>query len=129
MSASLDGYLRLYKIKETKNLEIFAQINVMDKILSTIPLQLNAIKHETPGQDEPMGEDDSLILSVQDRKVAIVTQRNGILLASSCTELEYRAQKSLMEYISRVLPHRGCFTPMHSHLTPLTAYPEKSSIF
>ena len=38
MSASLDGYIRLYKIKETKNLEIVAQLNVMDKILSTIPL-------------------------------------------------------------------------------------------
>ena len=49
MSASLDGYIRLYKIKETKNLEIVAQLNVMDKILSTIPLQLNMLKaQETP---------------------------------------------------------------------------------
>lgn len=47
LSASFDGYLRLYKIKETKNLEIVAQINVMDKILSTIPLQLNMIKTES----------------------------------------------------------------------------------
>lgn len=38
LSASFDGYVRMYKIKETKNLEIVAQINVMDKILSTIPL-------------------------------------------------------------------------------------------
>ena len=49
MSASLDGYIRLYKIKETKNLEIVAQLNVMDKILSTIPMQLNMLKaQETP---------------------------------------------------------------------------------
>jgi len=38
MSASFDGYVRLYKIKETKNLEIVAQLNVMDKILRTVPL-------------------------------------------------------------------------------------------
>ena len=38
MSASFDGYVRLYKIKETKNLEIVAQLNVMDKILTTVPL-------------------------------------------------------------------------------------------
>ena len=38
MSASFDGYLRLLKIRETKNLEIVAQINLMDKILSTQPL-------------------------------------------------------------------------------------------
>jgi len=44
ISASFDGYVRLYKIKETKNLEIVAQINVMDKILSTIPLELNSFK-------------------------------------------------------------------------------------
>lgn len=44
LAASLDGYLRLYKIKESKNLEIVAQINVMDKILSTIPLELNQIR-------------------------------------------------------------------------------------
>lgn len=43
MSASYDGYIRLYKIKETKNLEIVAQLNVMDRILSTIPLQLNTL--------------------------------------------------------------------------------------
>ena len=52
LSASFDGYLRLYKIKETKNLEIVAQINVMDKILSTIPLQLNAIQHNSSSTKE-----------------------------------------------------------------------------
>lgn len=44
LGASFDGYVRLYKIKETKNLEIVAQINVMDKILCTIPLELNSFK-------------------------------------------------------------------------------------
>lgn len=45
MSASYDGYVRLYKIKETKNLEIVAQINVMDKVLSVAPLTLNLISY------------------------------------------------------------------------------------
>ena len=70
-----------------------------------------------------------LLAKVQERKLAIVTQRNGILLTSSCSELEYRAQKSLVELSSRVLPHRGCLTPMHSHLTPITIFPEKHSVF
>ena len=58
VSASLDGYVRLYKIRETKNLEIVAQINVMDRILSTIPLQLNEFKKET---DEGTAEDGTEI--------------------------------------------------------------------
>ena len=44
LAASFDGYVRLYKINEVKNLEIKAQINVMDKVLATIPLQLNPLK-------------------------------------------------------------------------------------
>ena len=60
LSASYDGYLRLYKIKETKNLEIVAQINVMDKIISTIPLQLNAIKHD-PVNSEEAKEDKTFV--------------------------------------------------------------------
>ena len=46
LSASYDGYVRLYKIKETKNLEIVAQLNVMDRILSTIQLNLNTIDNK-----------------------------------------------------------------------------------
>ena len=53
MSASFDGYVRLYKIKETKNLEIVAQLNVMDKILTTVPLQLNLISCK----DDDVSED------------------------------------------------------------------------
>ena len=41
LAASFDGYVRLYKINEIKNLEIKAQLNVMDKVLSTVPLVLN----------------------------------------------------------------------------------------
>ena len=59
----------------------------------------------------------------------MVTQRSGILIASACGELEFRAQQSMMELISRNLPHRGCLTPMHSHLTPTTIFPEKSTEF
>jgi len=44
MAASFDGYLRLYKINEVKNLEIRAQVNIMDKVLSTVPLVLNQLK-------------------------------------------------------------------------------------
>ena len=44
IAASFDGYVRLYKINEVKNLEIKAQINIMDKVLATIPLQLNPLK-------------------------------------------------------------------------------------
>lgn len=44
IAASFDGYVRLYKINEVKNLEIKAQINIMDKVLATIPLQLNFLK-------------------------------------------------------------------------------------
>ena len=36
---------------------------------------------------------------------------------------------SLVELISHILPHRGCLTPMHAHLTPTTVFPEKSSVF
>ena len=63
LSASFDGYLRLYKIKETKNLEIVAQINVMDKILSTIPLQLNAIQPNSTSASEGGSAD---VQSIQD---------------------------------------------------------------
>lgn len=130
LSASFDGYVRMYKIKETKNLEIVAQINVMDKILSTIPLQLNQFKTLTDQDltNSTLSKEEHLLSSVQDRKIAIVTQQNGILLASPCSELEYRAQKSLVELTSRVLPHRGCLTPMHSHLTPVTVFAEKLTI-
>ena len=44
MAASFDGYIRLWKIKEAKNLVIEAQINVMDKILSTQALHLGQIE-------------------------------------------------------------------------------------
>ena len=130
LSASYDGYIRLYKIKETKNLEIVAQLNVMDKILATIPLHLNGFADQgNNGGAFDAKYQEKLLRNIQDRKLAIVTQRHGILLASSCSELEYRAQKSLIELTSRVLPHRGCLTPIHSHLTPQTPFPEKSSIF
>ena len=46
ISASHDGYIRLFKIKETKNLEIVAQINIEDKILSTVPLHLNTLNKD-----------------------------------------------------------------------------------
>lgn len=50
-------------------------------------------------------------------------------MVSSCSELEFRAEKSLMELVSKVLPNKGCMTPMHSHLTPTTFYNEKSSVY
>jgi len=43
LTVSLDGYLRLVKIREGKCLEIVAQINVMDKVLHAKPLNLDPI--------------------------------------------------------------------------------------
>lgn len=41
LAVSLDGYVRMFKTKESKNLEICAQINLQDKVFKAIPLQLN----------------------------------------------------------------------------------------
>ena len=118
VSTSFDGYLRLFKIRETKNLEIVAQCNLMDKILHMIPLELNRI-----GDHQRVDE-----TVIPERKFAIVTQRGGILVVSSCEELEQRSQQAMIELFSRNLPHRGCLTPMHAHITPTTVFPEKNSI-
>ena len=34
----------------------------------------------------------------------------------------------MIELFSRYLPHRGCLTPLHAHITPTTVFPEKNSI-
>ena len=57
VSASHDGYVRLFKIKETKNLEVVAQLNVEDRILSTVPLRLNELDKE---RCEKLGQDKGL---------------------------------------------------------------------
>jgi len=108
----------LFKIRETKNLEIVAQINLMDKVLSTMPLELNPLDASHSGADAILPE----------RKIALVTQRNGILIVSSCAEVESRAQETLIELFSKLLPHRGCLTPLHGHITPVTPFPEKCTI-
>ena len=64
ISASFDGYVRLFKIRETKNLEIVAQINLMDKVLSTVPLELNPLNLAQSGGNKPI---------LPERKIAIVT--------------------------------------------------------
>jgi hypothetical protein len=51
---SQDGYIRMYKIKESKNLEIFAQVNVQDKIIGAKALNIS--------RDE-----------ICERKIAIIT--------------------------------------------------------
>ena len=87
----------------------------MDKVLSTIPLELNPVQM------------DDIVLP--ERKIALVTQRNGIAIASSCAEMEHRAQQAMIELFSKLLPHRGCLTPLHSHVTPSTVFPEKNSVY
>jgi len=42
LSTSKDGYVRLFKVKEKKNMEIVAQINIQDKVFKVLALQLNA---------------------------------------------------------------------------------------
>ena len=41
-TASNDGYLRLFKLKEGKNFEAIAQINLLDKILKAVPLEVSS---------------------------------------------------------------------------------------
>lgn len=41
VAASLDGYLRLFKVKEKKNMQVCAQINLQDKVFKVLPLSLN----------------------------------------------------------------------------------------
>ena len=90
----------------------------MDKVLSTVPLELNPMDATQSGANTILPE----------RKIALVTQRNGILIVSSCGEVEHRAQEALLELFSRLLPHRGCLTPLHGHITPVTPFPEKSTV-
>ena len=35
----------------------------------------------------------------------------------------------MVHFLSRAVPHRGFLTPLHSHLTPMTVFSEKSLIF
>ena len=54
-----------------------------------------------------------------ERLFGLVSQRSGILLASVCPEIEYRAQNVLMQLMAKILPHRGALSPMHSHFCPV----------
>ena len=90
----------------------------MDKVLSTAPLDLNPLDASHSGADALLPE----------RKIALITQRNGILIVSSCAEVESRAQETLIELFSKLLPHRGCLTPLHGHITPITPFPEKCTV-
>jgi hypothetical protein len=38
LGVSQDGYLRMYKIRESKQFEVFAQLNLQDRILAAKPL-------------------------------------------------------------------------------------------
>jgi hypothetical protein len=69
-TASTDGYIRLLRVKEQKNLEITTQINLMDKILHAFPM----IPKANVG-----------------RTFTIVLHRGGIVLAKACDEKEYQA--------------------------------------
>ena len=64
MSASFDGYVRLFKIRETKNLEIVAQINLMDKVLGSVPLELNPLDTT---------QMDGFNIVLPERKIALIT--------------------------------------------------------
>lgn len=59
LGMSQDGYVRMYKIRESKQFEVFAQLNLQDKILSTKGLMTS--------RDEAC-----------ERKIAVITQRSGI---------------------------------------------------
>jgi hypothetical protein len=78
ISVSLDGYIRLFKMKEKKNMQICAQINIQDKAFKAIALQLNAQDPQQPCR-------------FTDRLFAVITQRSGIMLTSVCPEIEFRA--------------------------------------
>jgi len=70
-TASAEGYLRLMRVKEQKNLEIVTQINVMDKILHAFPIE--ASEKET-------------------RTFAVVLHRGGIMTVRTCEEKAYQAK-------------------------------------
>ena len=94
---------------------VVAQLNIQDKVLKVVGLQLNA-------------QDGSTVCTHADRVFATLTQRSGIMFASACPEIDYRAQSVLMQLMSKVLPHRGALSPMHSHFCPMVPGLEKCEV-
>ncbi len=62
------------------------------------------------------------------KRFLILPKHGGLKLVSTLPEQEYLGLESLLEVISRMLPHRGGLTPMHYHKTPYIPKKEIDSL-
>jgi hypothetical protein len=99
MGFSNDGYARMYKIRESKQLDVFAQLNLQDKILAVRPLHSS--------RDE-----------LCERRLAVVTQRSGVHIVTPCSDKEYYVLEALTKLMSNTMPFRGGLTPLHALIEP-----------
>jgi hypothetical protein len=63
------------------------------------------------------------------RRFLISTKKGGIAVVTTCSEQEYLGLESLVELMSRTLPHRGGIPPLLSHKLPVVPKNEVSPIF
>lgn len=108
VAVSRDGYARMFKMKESKQLEVFAQLNFQDKVLSAKPL--------SSSRDE-----------LCERRLAVVTQRSGIQIVTPCPEKQFNAVMALTKLMSHRLPFQGGLTPLHALQEPLVPQVELQS--
>lgn len=73
LTASEEGYLRLFQLREKKLLECTAQINIQDKILKIVPL----------------GVDKSKDVGDQKRRFIVSPKRGGLLIVTTVNEQEF----------------------------------------
>lgn len=100
VGVSQNGYVRLYKTKESNQFEVFAQLNLQSKVLATKPLFT---------QRKELCE----------RRIMIITQKSGIQFVVPCTEKEYTLLELLMQRMSSMLPFRASLSPAHAHSEPI----------
>ncbi|CDW71891.1 UNKNOWN [Stylonychia lemnae] len=108
ITASDEGYLRLFQIREEKLLECVAQLNIQDKINKMIPLPTYTSEIK--------------------RSFLVLPKRGGILKVSSLSEQEHLGLESMMQMTSRTLPSRGSLPPIFSHIIPIVPYQEQDQI-
>eukprot|EP00347_Sterkiella_histriomuscorum_P002524 403367821 len=103
LTASEEGYLRIYQIREESLLECVAQFNIQDQINKIVPLPNSSAKSN---------------LVDAKRNFLVMPKRGGILMVSTSSEQEHLGLESLMDMMSRTLPHRGGVAPIFAHKMP-----------
>jgi hypothetical protein len=109
MTFSESGYIRLMRIRESKQLNVFAQINLQDCIHKVIPLYTT--------QD-----------TGSERRLAVITQRRGVQIVTLCADKEFFAMEQLTQLMSHRLPFRGGMTPLHALIEPTMVQCEISPV-